>query len=129
MEILTQQGDLQKKKSNISVIKKSTRDEIHKRVLYAKDYIEGFYYKPDLSLDELGNISCMSKYHLLRCFKQVFGKTPYQYLKDIRFERAYSLLKTGKHSVAEVVVLCGYDDLSSFNKSFRKRFGINPENV
>lgn len=129
MEILTQQGDLQKKKSNISVIKKSTRDEIHKRVLNAKDYIEGFYYKPDLSLDELGSISCMNKYHLLRCFKQVFGKTPYQYLKDIRFERAYSLLKAGKHSVAEVVGLCGYDDVSSFNKSFRKRFGISPENV
>lgn len=129
MEILNQQGNIQKKKSNINVVKKSTRDEIHKRILHAKDYMESFYHKADLDLDELAMISCMNKYHLLRCFKQLFGKTPYQYLKQIRFVRAHSLLKTGKYSVAEVVGLCGYDDLSSFNKSFQKTFGINAANV
>lgn len=125
-EILYEQGNLMKKKDNIDVIKNSTRDEIFKRTIAARDYIESFYYKPDLDLNELASVSCMNRFHLLRCFKKLYGKTPYQYLKKIRFVRAHNLLQTGRYSVTDVVEMCGYNDPSSFNKSFKNTYGVNP---
>lgn len=116
-------------KKNLKVVKSSTRDEVFRRVALARDYIETNYNRSTLTLAELSKIACMNTYHFLRCFSQVYKQTPYQYLKEVRLQRAFELLKTKKYSVSKVVDLCGYQDVSSFNRTFKARYNIQPSRL
>jgi AraC family transcriptional regulator len=116
-------------KQNLNSVKSSAKEEVFRRVALAKDHIENNYYNPALTLAELSKISCMNTFHFLRCFSQVYKKTPYQYLKEVRLQRAFELLKTKKYSVSKVVDLCGYQDVSSFNRTFKARYNIQPSRL
>jgi len=129
IEIFHAQLGVNRIREDLNAVKKSTRDEVFRRVTLAKDYIESNYNNPELSLSHLSAISCMNTYHFLRCFKQVYKQTPYQYLKQLRLRRAFELLKTKKYSVSRVVNLCGYQDVSSFDKTFRSRYSIQPSRI
>jgi AraC family transcriptional regulator len=126
IEIFKAQQGLNKLKQDLKAVKSSTRDEVFKRVTLAKDYMDSNYNNPELNLSDLAKLSCMNNFHLLRCFSQVYKLTPYQYLKHLRFQRAYELLKTRKYSVSHVVELCGYQDTSSFDKTFKKKYSVSP---
>ncbi len=63
-----------------------------------------------------------SLYTLMR---REFGKTPSQFVLDIRLEHAVTLLEQG-HTVREVSLRCGFSDPKYFSKVFRKRFGFLP---
>lgn len=114
---------------DLKAVKSSTRDEVARRVALAKEYIDNNYYNSSLTVAELSKVSCMNIYHFLRCFSQVYQKTPYQYLKEVRLQRAFELLKTKKYSVSKVVDLCGYQDVSSFDRTFKARYNIQPSRI
>lgn len=48
-----------------------------------------------IALEELSGLTGLSKYHLLRCFARQKGITPFQYLQNIRVDRAKTLLEQG----------------------------------
>ncbi|MEM6425249.1 MAG: AraC family transcriptional regulator [Cyanobacteria bacterium P01_D01_bin.128] len=60
-------------------------------------------------------------------FRQVYGTTPFGYLKDYRLTQAKRLLMTSELSVAQVAAAVGYGSRSRFATAFRQRFGINPK--
>ena len=60
-------------------------------------------------------------------FHQVYGTTPYGYLRDYRLRQAKQLLMTSELSVAQVATAVGYSSRSRFATAFRKDFGINPK--
>lgn len=53
------------------------------------------------------------------------GRSPQQYLIDVRLEHAASLLAGGS-DVGEAAVASGYPDVYHFSKMFHKRFGLSP---
>ncbi len=59
-------------------------------------------------------------------FKQESGKSPLEYLTDLRMDRAESLLSGGQYTVAEVACMVGYEDSSYFSRVFRKHKGCTP---
>lgn len=64
---------------------------------------------------------------LQKTFKQVFGKSIYQYALNERMLLAQKMLATNKYSVSEIGYELGYTNLSHFSKAFHKQFGINPK--
>ncbi len=78
-----------------------------------------------ISLDMLGEIAGLSKYHLLRAFTKEMGITPYSYLETIRIDRAKTLLRQGVPS-AEVALASGFSDQSHFTNVFKRFIGITP---
>ena len=64
---------------------------------------------------------------LNRGFHQVYGTTPYGYLKDCRLNKARRLLLTSELSVAKVAAAVGYTCRSKFATAFRKQMGLNPK--
>ncbi|MEM8611845.1 MAG: AraC family transcriptional regulator [Cyanobacteria bacterium P01_H01_bin.105] len=60
-------------------------------------------------------------------FRQVYGTTPFGYLKDYRLSQARHLLMTSEFSVAQVAAIVGYGSRSRFATAFRQRIGINPK--
>jgi len=65
--------------------------------------------------------------HLIQGFKDVFGLSPFEYLRVIRLETARDLIASHECSVSEAAYNVGYASLSHFTKTFRNEFGINPK--
>ncbi|HWQ97980.1 MAG TPA: AraC family transcriptional regulator [Clostridia bacterium] len=78
-----------------------------------------------ISLDALGGIAGLSKYHLLRAFTKETGITPYSYLETIRIDRAKALLRQGV-SPAEAALIAGFSDQSHFSNAFKRFIGLTP---
>jgi AraC family transcriptional regulator len=86
------------------------------------------YIDTDINIEELADDLKVSRFHLQRVFKDVFGKNIYESIKQIRLHKAANLLITNKHStISEITSVCGYASQSSFNKVFRDRFGMSPK--
>jgi AraC-like DNA-binding protein len=67
---------------------------------------------------------CRSKLH--RCFRMVYGITPFEYLRNRRLETARDYLADGQMNVTEAAYAVGYSSPSYFTKAFKKYFGRLP---
>ncbi|WP_448633871.1 helix-turn-helix domain-containing protein [Pedobacter panaciterrae] len=99
--------------------------EIYKRLCIAKDFLHStFMEKHDL--DTLSSNACLSVPQLVRQFKSVFKTTPYQYLIQIRLDRAVELLKNSNKPVHEITWQCGFENVSAFCRAFKSAYGTQP---
>lgn len=111
--------------SRLNSIKSSTRKELYRRVLLAKEYLDD-HYDQKLDINKISQIAALSEYHFFRTFKQAFGISPHKYLVQKRLQKASELLKTHNYTITEVAYLIGFPDIHSFSKSFKKEFGMPP---
>jgi AraC family transcriptional regulator len=79
-----------------------------------------------LDLDELAAVAELSKYHFLRTFRGVVGRSPYQYLLSVRLRRAALELVRSGDSISTIAFDQGFGDLSTFNHRFREVYGQSP---
>lgn len=79
-----------------------------------------------LDLDQLAALAGLSKYHFLRTFRRVVGRSPYQYLLITRMRRAALALLRSDEQVSAIAFAAGFGDLSTFNHRFREIFGETP---
>lgn len=110
---------------NIVAKKRSTREELYRRLHMAKDFIHS-NYATNISLDLLAKTSYLNSYYLLRAFKSYFGVSPGQYLIQRRMEVANSLILNTLKPVNQICYAVGYNDLSSFSKLFKDYYGLAP---
>ena len=68
---------------------------LYRRIVQAKLFIDKFHSEK-IDLNNIADEACFSKYHFIRLFKSIYGKTPNQYLKEARIENAKELIKNGK---------------------------------
>jgi AraC family transcriptional regulator len=80
----------------------------------------------DLSLEALAEQAGLSPFHLHRGFTALAGETPKQLTQRLRLERAAVLLLTGRDSVLNVALACGFQSHEVFCRTFRRHFGITP---
>jgi AraC-like DNA-binding protein len=80
----------------------------------------------NLSLDTLAAEAAVSPFHFLRIFEQVVGMTPGQYMLSTRLRHAAVRLRRSDDAIATVALDCGFDDLSTFNRQFRRATGMPP---
>ncbi|MBQ7377529.1 MAG: helix-turn-helix transcriptional regulator [Clostridia bacterium] len=94
-------------------------------VRLALGYIRAHVEEP-ITLSELAGATGFSKYHLIRIFSKRVGKTPMQYIGELRCERAKALLATGKYNCKIVAFRLGFASASYFIKYFKQHTGITP---
>jgi len=107
--------------SSLSRAHKSRLIPFENAVLYLEEH-----YRDRVSLQALSDAAGLSEKYFGEYFKNVTGKTPFQYLNEYRTERAAELLSRTNESVTEVSLACGFNDLSYFVKTFRKHYGVSP---
>lgn len=81
------------------------------------------------SLLELSHIIHMNDCKLKRSFKQYYGKTVYEFVREQRLEKAFSILEQGNCNVSEAACAVGYTNVSHFSESFKKRFGVTASDL
>ncbi len=97
---------------------------LYRRIVQAKLFIDTHYSEP-IDLSNIADEAYFSKFHFIRLFASIYGRTPHQYLKYVRIQNAKLLLKKG-HIVSEACYAVGFESVSSFSGLFHKSEGISP---
>src|ERR1051326_1608859 len=97
---------------------------LYRRIVQAKLFMDA-HFSEDLDLNNIANEASFSKFHFIRLFKSIYGKTPHQYLTNVRIENAKILLAK-QFSVTEVCFSVGFDSVTSFTALFKKIVGMIP---
>lgn len=79
-------------------------------------------------LAELAQLAGMNVSKLTFGFKQLFGLSVYDFIRQQRLEMAYQMLVHQQMSIGDVAYACGYTD-SHFSKAFKQRFGCLPSQI
>lgn len=78
------------------------------------------------SLADMSREAGMSHVKLNRCFKQMYGQTVFEYLRQARLDEARRLLCRDSCSLAEAAQMAGFSDQSHLNRCFKRHFGVTP---
>lgn len=89
------------------------------RLADALDYIES-HYAEEISLASLAAIIGCSSSYFSRLFARVVGVPPLEYVNRVRIRRACELLRSTDEPVTSIAVEVGYNNLSFFNRYFRR---------
>ena len=84
--------------------------------------------EPDepVTLSRLAQDAAMSPYHFLRTFNAVCGVTPYQFILAQRLRLAALRLRRTTEPISAIAYEAGFNDLSTFNRRFRRVVGMTP---
>jgi|ERR1700744_1772796 len=97
---------------------------LYRRIVYAKLFIDT-HFAENIDLDNIADEAFFSKFHFIRVFKDIYKKTPHQYLSFVRIEKAKELLKN-ETAVAPVCYAVGFESVSSFSGLFKRTTGQTP---
>ena len=95
-----------------------------KAVRQVRDYLHD-NYSTIVSLDQLSELTHLSKFHLVRVFTKEVGLSPHAYQTQLRVERARQLLAKG-WSPAQVARETGFAHVSHLHRHFRRSLGFTP---
>lgn len=121
---LAEDGHYRKLSSSSFVSVKPSVDS--RRVQKVKDYINA-HYKEDIRLNELAELVGMTPTAFSRFFKLRTGRSISDYVIDIRLGHATRQLVDSTTSVAEICYGCGFNNVSNFNRIFKKKKGNSPK--
>ena len=79
-----------------------------------------------ISVNDLAAAVNCSRLHFTRLFQAAEGRSPHEFIADLKMRLAVRLLQTTPGSVKEVAAACGYEDTSYFCKVFKKFHGTTP---
>ncbi|MFS1519470.1 helix-turn-helix transcriptional regulator [Bacillus sp. SCS-151] len=101
-------------------------DEYIRLMNKSEDYIEK-NLSEKISLDDLANNANMSKYHFHRIFSKYSSETVKQFVTRIKIERSGIFLAVRTDlSITDIAFRYGYNDLSTYNKAFKRHLGMSP---
>ncbi len=83
-------------------------------------------YDKQLTLTDMAQAAGMSPKYFCYFFKEMTGKTPVEYLKGFRIEKASRKLLNTDLSVTDIAFSCGFNDLSYFIKTFKSVKNVSP---
>lgn len=96
-----------------------------RRILKVKNFISK-NYMDELRLPELASLAGMSSSAFSRFFKLHTGRNISEYIIDLRLGYAARMLVDTAKSISEIGFDCGFNNLSNFNRIFKKKKGCSP---
>lgn len=91
----------------------------------ANSYIENHYAEP-VTLADAAAYCGFSTYYFAHLFKNATGTSFYHHLLSYRCDKAADFLNSGKQKITEIACECGFSDMRSFYRAFKKVFGKTP---
>lgn len=80
----------------------------------------------NIGLDELAELTSLSRSHFCTAFRHATGRTPHEWLIGLRLERARELLRNPKWRITDIALAVGYETASAFTAAFRRHTGGTP---
>ncbi|MBI1344078.1 MAG: helix-turn-helix domain-containing protein [Terrimonas sp.] len=98
----------------------------NRRITKAIQYLNQNFDRP-ITLNEIAKLANMSDVSFSRYFKQSTGNTFIDSLNEIRLGHASRMLIDTTDSIAEIAYNCGFNNISNFNRIFRKKKSCTPK--
>lgn len=83
-------------------------------------------YQQKISLNEIAMAGLVSRSACCQIFKKFLGKSPVEYLTEYRISKSVELILTGKNSMTDIAMLCGFGSSSYYAETFHKVLGCTP---
>ena len=99
----------------------SSRIEIDRVIEYLHSSLD-----KKITVEEMAKTARMSSSHFSRIFKKEIGKSPIDYLNQIRLERVKKLLLSGDKSITEIALECGFNSSAYLSACFYKKHKLSP---
>ena len=103
----------------LPVLKSATQREIHRRLTLAVDLVHASYER-DIGLCDMARAACLSKFHFLRLFTELYGLTPHAYLQRKRAKVAARLLEKRGLTATDVARRAGFQSRSTMARQLRR---------
>ena len=104
-----------------TVVKTGVHQKVHEVALYLQTHIH-----ESVSLEELAQRFFMSRSYLTRSFRNITGFSVVEYMTYIRIQKAQQLLRESDRSITEIADLCGFGNITYFEKVFKTTTGHTP---
>ncbi len=101
------------------------RTESRKNIARAIEILHAHFTEP-FSADTLAEFAGMSRHHFFRAFKAHTGRTPYEFLTEIRVQKAMEMLSHNALTITEICYKTGFSGHSHFTSVFHKKTGMVP---
>jgi AraC family transcriptional regulator len=102
------------------------RWEVINAVQRMQDYIEQNLHCT-ITLNDLGKAAGYSQWYSAKIFKELIGKSPFEYLRALRLSKAALLLRDNQPKVIDIAFDFVFDSHEGFTRAFSKQFGISPK--
>ena len=99
--------------------------QVEKRLVRVLDYIDEHIQQP-ITIDQLADLTFLSKDHLIRLFKKHLNETPVSYINRKKIEKAQLMMLADDSSIQELSFRLGFENISYFNRLFKKVTGETP---
>ena len=106
-------------------VKADTENLYHKRINKVIHYINN-HLDENLDIEKLARLGNYSTYHFHRIMRAYLGESLGAFVVRLRLETAATLLSHSNEAINEIAFKVGYENPSSFNKAFKKRFEVSP---
>jgi AraC-like DNA-binding protein len=94
-------------------------------VVQIRDYIQQNYTE-NFSLQEMARRCGLNSSYFSRAFREAVGVPPFEFINRIRVQKACLLLKRTEMTILEIALSVGYNNISFFNRYFRKIMKMSP---
>jgi AraC-like DNA-binding protein/mannose-6-phosphate isomerase-like protein (cupin superfamily) len=85
-------------------------------------------YQQKIELEKAADIANLHPSAFCRFFKEKTGKSLSEYIADMRISYACKLITEGKLAISQICYECGFNNLSNFNRTFKRNTGYTPTN-
>ncbi|MEL7123013.1 MAG: AraC family transcriptional regulator [Bacteroidota bacterium] len=124
--LLFNQNEIFKQINQLDRRKFATRKEVYKRVNIARNYLEDTIIE-EFDLNRLSRVASLSKFQLIRDFKDAFGISPHRYFILKKLDLALTMIQSKQYSTLnEIALQLNYSCLSSFSRQFKQVYRVSP---
>ena len=109
-------------KYRTNLIGKMSSNRIKLMITYMNEH-----YIEKITLDQIAEAGMCSKRECNRAFQSSLHTTPFEYLLEIRLQKACFYLVNTNHTITDISISCGFGGTSYFIKLFREKFGYSPK--
>ncbi len=95
------------------------------KLLPAVEYIHA-NYGANISNDSLAALTGLSTAYFRQLFKEAYGTSPIEYVKQLKIKKAKEMLRGDFGSITDIATSLGYMSIYDFSRDFKKHTGVSP---
>lgn len=105
--------------------KNSQKGTLDNSILAITEYLDE-NFSNEITIFQLSKLSGYTQQYFCKKFKDTTGLTPVNYLKIVRVEKAYEMIKAGETDINSLAYNCGFSEPNYFTRCFKAHFGHPP---
>ena len=114
-----------KRHGKVSTGLSKTAVKNEERIKVMLSFIEE-HYEDNITLESIAASAAVSKPECVRCFNNNLGRSPIQFLKEYRLQKAAYYIRTTDRNINDIASSCGFYEMSYFARSFKSQYSSSP---